>query len=211
MVQKPPGVLTHRSELANDDDVMMTRVRDALGAWVFPVHRLDRQTSGALVFARTEEAARRLREAFDEGRVEKTYLAVVRGVFPDEILVDHPVPKREGGPRVPAVTWFARRETGALPGHPGASWSLVEARPRTGRFHQIRRHAAHLRHPLAVDAAYGTGWFNRAVRALGLSRLALHATRIVIPDLGWPDAPASVVDAPTFEDWDATLARLREG
>src|SRR6187200_575112 len=96
VVNKPSGLLVHRG-WANDDDVAMFRVRDALGAYVYPVHRLDRGTSGALVFARTKEAARTLALAFEEGRVHKEYLALVRGVAPEEGVVDSPVPKSEDG------------------------------------------------------------------------------------------------------------------
>lgn len=207
VVDKLAGLMTHRSELAPDDDVMMTRVRDALGAWVFPVHRLDRQTSGAMVFALTEDAARALRAAFDDGLVAKTYVAIVRGTFPPSVEVDYAIPKREGGDRVPAQTSFARLETGNVPGHEGATWSLVEARPKTGRYHQVRRHAAHLRHPLALDSNYGTGWFNRAVRAHGLARLALHAASIGLPAIG--AEPARVVTAAMPADLVGTLERLR--
>lgn len=204
VVDKPAGILTHRSELAGDDDVMMTRVRDAVGAWVYPVHRLDRQTSGAMVFALSEDAARTLRAAFDEGRVEKRYVAFVRGTFPETADVDYAIPKREGGARVPAQTSFRRLDTGALPGHEGATWSFVEARPKTGRFHQVRRHLAHLRYPIACDTNYGTGWFNRAFRELGLARLALHASSIALP-LG---EGMRVVEAPLAADLVATFTAI---
>ncbi|CAN5759476.1 tRNA pseudouridine(65) synthase TruC [soil metagenome] len=205
VVDKPAGVLTHRSELAGDDDVMMTRVRDAIGAWVWPVHRLDRQTSGVLVFALSEASANELATAFAAGTIDKTYLAIVRGSFPEAADVDHPIPKREDGPKVAAQTSFRRIEIGALHGHEGATWSLVEARPKTGRFHQVRRHVAHLRHPIACDSNYGTGWFNRAVRALGMSRLALHAAALTLPT----SAGVLTVRAPLQADLTTTLDRLR--
>lgn len=205
VVDKPAGLLTHRSGLAADDDVLMTRVRDAIGAWVWPVHRLDRQTSGVVAFALSEDAARALRAAFDEGRVAKRYVALVRGTFPDAVDVDYAIPKREGGARVPAQTSFRRLETGALSVREGATWSLVEARPKTGRYHQVRRHLAHLRHPIACDSNYGTGWFNRAARALGLSRLALHAAEIELPTA----TGLLRVAAPLARDLDAALVTCR--
>jgi len=173
VVDKPAGLLCHRSELAPDRDVVMIRVRDAIGAYVYPVHRLDRGTSGALLFALSPEVAAVLRVAFDEARVEKTYLAIARGHVPEHVVVDYAIPKAEDSKeRVPAVTELRRLGV-------GEHVSLVECRPRTGRYHQIRRHLAHLRHPLAVDSNYGTGWFNRDVRArTGLERLALHASEI---------------------------------
>lgn len=176
VVDKPAGLLCHRTELAPDRDVVMIRVRDALGAFVYPVHRLDRGTSGALLFALSSEIAATLRVAFDEARVEKAYLAIARGHVPEAIVVDYAIPKAEDSKeRVPAVTELRRLGV-------GEHVSLVSCRPRTGRYHQIRRHLAHLRHPLALDSNYGTGWFNRDVRArTGLGRLALHAESIAFP------------------------------
>ena len=175
VISKPPGLLSCPGELARDRDTALFRVRDLLGARVWPLHRLDRPTSGVLAFARTAEAASRLGAAFAAGAVDKVYLALVRGVPPEHALVDHPVPSGEGAPRVPATTELRRLWA-------GDHCALVEARPRTGRFHQIRRHCKHLGHPIAGDTNYGTGWFNRALRdRVGLSRLALHALSLTLP------------------------------
>lgn len=175
VVDKPAGLLTHRSELSPDRDVAMTRARDAIGAHVFPLHRLDRGTSGALSFALSREAARSFSAAFERGEVKKRYLALARGEPPEHALVDYAIPKGEGKERVPAVTELRRL-------HAGGWFSVVEAHPTTGRFHQIRRHLAHLRHPIANDSNYGTGWFNRKMRAeAGLGRLALHAAELTLP------------------------------
>jgi len=137
VVNKPSGLLVHRG-WANDDDVAMFRVRDALGAHVYPVHRLDRGTSGALVFARTREAAATLSLAFESGLVDKRYLALVRGSPAASGTIDHPIPKGERGPRVPAVTHFSLVARSSVD-----RCSLVLARPETGRGHQIRRHLRH--------------------------------------------------------------------
>ena len=123
--------------------VAVVAARRLLGARVFPPHRLDRGTSGALALALSSEVARALHEAFEEGRVTKRYLALVRGVPPEEGVIDHPVPRSEGGERVPAVTAYRRL-------HVFERYSLVEAVPRTGRFHQIRRHLDMIGH---FDAA----------------------------------------------------------
>lgn len=176
---KPSGLLVHRGW--GDDAVTATDLaRDALGELVSPVHRLDRGTSGVLLFARSGELAARLAEAFEQGQVEKVYLALVRGAAPDEGVVDHPIPRREGGPRVPAASAFRtlHRAVGAAP----RTVSLVEVRPRTGRLHQVRRHMKHAGHPLIGDANYGKGALNRAfAEAVGLSRLALHAASLAFP------------------------------
>ncbi len=169
VVNKPAGLLTHRSHLAPDTDVAMMRARDTIGAHVWPLHRLDRGTSGALAFGLDEDAAREWQRQIEAATIHKVYVALVRGVAPEAIVVDHPVPRSEGGERVPALTAFKRLWA-------GEHVSLMEARPTTGRFHQIRRHLSHLRHPIACDSNYGTGWFNRKIRATTpLARLGLHA------------------------------------
>ncbi|MDR0965659.1 MAG: pseudouridylate synthase [Myxococcales bacterium] len=175
LVNKPSGLLVHRG-LGQDRVVAMSLVRDALGRHVFPVHRLDRGTSGVLCFALSSEMAAALQRSFTEGGVHKRYLALVRGVPPDQALIDHPVPKCEGGERVSALTEMRRLATARFA---IGDFSLVEAMPKTGRFHQIRRHLKHLGHPLVGDVNYGRGEINRFFRAeFGLNRLALHAASI---------------------------------
>ena len=176
--------------------------REALGADASPAHRLDRATSGVLLFARSSRVAALLSATFEEGAVEKVYLALVRGSPPDEGTIDHPIPRREDGPRVPAVTTFrtlfrvastavddpaaSSVTSGSAPAADVASVlrraSLVEARPRTGRLHQVRRHMKHVSHPLIGDANYGKGAINRTfAEAIGLRRLALHAISLRLP------------------------------
>lgn len=180
----------------------MEAVRDAIGQPVFPLHRLDRGTSGVLAFALSSEVAGALGACFAAGAVEKRYVAIARGVVPERVVVDHPIPRGEGKERVPAVTEIAR-----LFGPEGAKTSLVLASPRTGRFHQVRRHLSHLRHPIAGDTNYGTGWFNRWMRAeIGLARLALHAFSLALP---LPDRSGTlIVHAPLGADLVAACARL---
>jgi tRNA pseudouridine65 synthase len=202
VADKPSGLLVHRG-WDNDDDVALFRVRDALGgAHVYPIHRLDRGTSGALLFARTREAAAALSRSFEEGRVEKRYLALVRGTAPEEGLIDYPIPRSEDGPRVPARTRFVR-----LGRSPVDRCSLVLATPETGRLHQIRRHLRHIDHPLVGDVTYGSGAINRHYRATyDLHRLALHAAHLAFEH---PRTGARVeVDAPVPHDLAAALARL---
>jgi len=175
-VDKPAGLAVHRG-WAREHDVALLRLRDQIGARVFPVHRLDRATSGVLLFALSAEMAGRVCASFVAGEVEKTYLALVRGVPPEEILVDHPLPPGEDthAPRVPAQTMIVRREV-------FGRYSLVEARPLTGRLHQVRRHLKHISCPLIGDVNYGKGEHNRLFRErYGLHRLFLHATRLRLP------------------------------
>jgi tRNA pseudouridine65 synthase len=173
VANKPSGLLVHRG-WDNDDDVALFRVRDAIGEYMYPVHRLDRGASGALVFARTREAAAALSRAFEHGRVEKRYIALVRGTPPDSGVVDHAIPKKDGGPRVPALTRFRLLATSSVD-----RCSLVLAMPKTGRLHQIRRHLRHINHPLVGDVTHGSGEVNRRFRAhYNLWRLGLHAQHI---------------------------------
>jgi tRNA pseudouridine65 synthase len=202
VLAKPSGLLVHRgwAGWGEDEEVAVTRARERLGAFVYPVHRLDRGASGALAFALSAEVAALLHAAFEDGRVHKRYLAAVRGTAPASVLVDHAIPRREGGPRVPAVT-----EVRLLAAAGGLS--LVEAVPRTGRLHQVRRHLKHLGHPVLGDANYGKGALNRRLRdEVGLARLALHAAGL---HFAHPTTGALVdVAAPLPDDLEGPLARL---
>ena len=174
VIAKPSGVAVHAG-WTREGPLAVQLARELTGAFVYPVHRLDRGASGALAFALDQEAARLLHQAFQDGAVEKRYLALVRGVPPEHGRIDHPIPRREGGPRVDAVTEYTRLAV-------FERFSLVEARPLTGRLHQIRRHLKHLGHPLIGDVNYGRGELNRLFRQrFGLHRLALHAFQLVLP------------------------------
>lgn len=201
VASKPSGLLVHRG-WDNDEDVALFRVRDAIGAWVYPVHRLDRGTSGALLFARSSEGAGVLGRAIEQGQIAKRYLALVRGEPPAEGVIDHPIPGSEGGARVPAVTHYRK-----LGRSPIERCSLVEAEPKTGRLHQIRRHLRHLNHPLVGDVNYGSGEVNRHFRSIyGLHRLALHASYLAFPH---PATGERIeVSAPLDPELRAVLARL---
>jgi tRNA pseudouridine65 synthase len=202
VVDKPAGLAVHRG-WAPERDVAMVRVRDALGLRVYPVHRLDRGTSGVLVLALSPEAAAAMAESFAKGLVHKCYLALVRGVPAESSVIDHPLPPGEdrAAARVPARTAISRREV-------FGRYSLVEARPETGRLHQVRRHLKHIACPIIGDVNYGKGEHNRLFRErFGLHRMFLHALSVTFPH------PASggpvAVCAPLPEELASVLARLR--
>lgn len=176
---KPSGLLVHRG-WGDADLVAVDIARETIGARVFPVHRLDRATSGVLLFALTSEDARALHEQMEHHdertmqRAKKRYLALVRGVPPEAGEIDHPIPRREGGPRVPAKTTYKRI-------HVFERYAIVEAFPETGRLHQVRRHMKHISHPLIGDVNYGKGEHNRLFRErFGLCRLALHCASMEV-------------------------------
>lgn len=204
VVDKPSGLSVHRGWDASRD-TLMHRVRDALGRWVYPVHRLDRATSGVVVLALDPETASVIGASFAAGTVEKEYLALVRGALDAPGTIDHPISAREGGERVAATTSYApiaiARER----------YTLVRAWPRTGRQHQIRRHMKHISRPLLGDTTYGDGRENRKMRQeLGLHRLALHASRLAFPD---PEDREAIVEvrAPLPDDLRGPLERLGLG
>jgi tRNA pseudouridine65 synthase len=179
VVDKPSGMIVHRG-WANDERDLLRVTRDALGRYVYPLHRLDRGASGAVLFALNEEAARTLNRSFADASIGKRYLALTRGHPPEHGLIDHPIPRAPGEERVPAQTEYFR--LGSF-----ERYALVMALPKTGRLHQIRRHLKHISCPLIGDVRYGKGEHNRLFREqYSLDRLALHAAglRFAHPSTG---------------------------
>ncbi|MGE5184638.1 MAG: pseudouridine synthase [Acidobacteriota bacterium] len=193
-VDKPSGVATHRG-WADDDDPLLQQVRDTVGTYVHPIHRLDRGASGVALFALDRDAARALSDAWPQA--DKRYLAITRGHPPEHLVIDHPIPRAPGEDRVPAVTEVWRRDT-------FGRYALVEARPHTGRLHQIRRHLKHVSCPLIGDVRYGKGEHNRIFRErFALHRLALHCTSLRVPH---PDGGTLAIDCPLPADMADAIA-----
>jgi tRNA pseudouridine65 synthase len=177
IVDKPSGLAAHRGYSSEHGDYLLTRARDSVGQHVFLAHRLDRATSGAVALTFRPELAAALQVSFEAGAVYKRYLALVRGHLKQSCLVDYPIARRDGkdAPKVNAQTRF-------VPLVELERYTLVEAEPITGRYHQIRRHLKHLRHPIVGDTTYGDGKQNRIVRErFGLLRLFLHASKLSLP------------------------------
>jgi len=207
-VHKPPGLLVHRTGLdAHETRFALQLLRDQIGAAVYPVHRLDKATSGVLLFALSPDIAARCRAAFEAGQVAKRYLAIVRG-HPDERgTVDHPLDREDhagatASLRLPAVTDYRRLAMVELPvavdRYPTSRYALVELVPRTGRRHQLRRHMKHIAHPIIGDTTHGHGPHNRMFRErFGCHRLLLVAVgmRLDHPVTGRPLAIKTRVDA----------------
>ena len=193
-IHKPSGLLVHRSELDRHETRFAVQLlRDQLGRHVYPAHRLDRGTSGVLVFALDKDTARALGGQFERQEVIKTYLAVVRGHPPEAGRIDHALSRRRDdaewvGERStdeaqPAVTDFRRLATCELPHqvdrYPTSRYALVELTPHTGRRHQIRRHLKHIAHPIIGDATFGKGRHNRLFQQLfGCHRMLLACVRM---------------------------------
>lgn len=170
---KPSGWAVHPG-WAPKERSMLGPLRDQVGRYLYPAHRLDRGTSGAVLFSFDKVTARSMAERFAKQQVHKRYLALVRGhPSTSEGFVDHAIPRSKGGPRVAAQT--AWRCLHKLDSEPRES-SLIATAPLTGRMHQIRKHLAHLNHPIIGDSAHGRPRLNQAFRKrYALKRLALHA------------------------------------
>ena len=149
-VNKPSGQLVHPAEVpAEDDEVTMKLLRDQIGQRVHVIHRLDRPTSGVLLFATDRDVARSLHQSFEKHEIDKIYLAVVSGYPKQESWnCSEPIRKEEESAERAAETEFLVLE------NLEHSLSLIEARPKTGRFHQIRRHLLHAGHPIVGDYRY---------------------------------------------------------
>ncbi|MEM9458923.1 MAG: pseudouridine synthase [Myxococcota bacterium] len=184
-IAKPPGLAVHRSEQVHDRAPALQRVRDQIGRWVYPVHRLDRATSGVLLFALDPETASRVGQRLAAREVTKRYVAITRGFTPSHAEIDRALRETPDGPAQPARTHLRRLATVELPIPIGryttARYSLVELCPQSGRSHQLRKHMAHLRHPIVGDVRHGDGRHNRLFREhFGIRRLLLHAQQLTL-------------------------------
>lgn len=193
-INKPSGLLVHRSEIdRHETRFAMQLLRDQIGQHVFPVHRLDKPTSGVLLFALSAEIAALMGPIFAEHNAKKTYLAIVRGIAPEILHIDYALTEeqdkytdkkaRAAEPK-PAVTDIERLAEITLPfgadKYPESRYSLVKCLPRTGRKHQIRRHLKHISHPIIGDAKHGKGNHNRFFQQeFSAHRLLLAATELV--------------------------------
>lgn len=182
-INKPHGLLVHRSAIARDASAFALQLlRDQLGKTVYPAHRLDRKTGGILLFSLNKETDQYLQKSFQERQVDKKYLAVLRGFAPAEGLIDYPL-KRDDGVVQEAQTSFrllAQSELAVPFGKfPTARYSLVEANPITGRMHQLRRHFAHIFHPIIGDRPHGCNKQNKFWKeAYQMDTMLLHASEL---------------------------------
>ncbi|HEX9802605.1 MAG TPA: pseudouridine synthase [Gammaproteobacteria bacterium] len=183
-VDKPAGLQVHRSWISEEREAfLLQRLRDQIGQRVYTIHRLDRPTSGVILFALSSEAARAMCGVFENREVEKGYLAIVRGYTDDEGRIDYPLQEEPHKPAQQAVTDYRTLARVELPIPVGryntARYSLVEVKPLTGRSRQIRKHFHHIFHPLIGDTSHGEGRHNRLFREhFQVERLLLHAHRL---------------------------------
>jgi tRNA pseudouridine65 synthase len=195
-INKPSGLLVHRSMLdKHETQFAVQLLRDQIGQHVFPVHRLDRPTSGVLVFALSADIARKLGEQFATQVIEKTYLAIIRGHIMDEGEIDYALKEKldkiadkmtkQDKLAQEAITLFNRLDKFELPfavsKYASARYSLVQLSPKTGRKHQLRRHLAHINHPIVGDTAHGDGKHNTFIRQqFNFNQLALTCKSMLL-------------------------------
>ncbi|GAB3692231.1 tRNA pseudouridine(65) synthase TruC [Spirosoma flavus] len=183
-INKPHGLLVHRSPMAADaSEFAVQLLRDQLGQRVYPVHRLDRKTGGVLLFALNEAMNSAMQTLFAQGGVQKTYVAIVRGFTPDTLTIDYPLRKDDSNVVQEAVTFLKtlRRTEIPLPfgKHATSRYSLVELNPVMGRMHQLRKHMAHVLHPIIGDRPHGCNKQNKLFKEhFEMNTMLLHALRI---------------------------------
>ena len=183
-IQKPCRILVHRTAISEDKVFVLQLLRKQLGQKIYPVHRLDRATSGVLIFGKNQEAASLLGQQMQQHLVLKTYIAIVRGYVEDQATIDYPLAPEPHLPKQAAITHYKKLGQVEMPfsvgRYPQSRYSLVEITLETGRRHQIRRHFAHLRHPVINDRRHGDVKHNKYFeQTLGIERLLLHAQKMV--------------------------------
>lgn len=179
-VNKPYGWLTHKSKIAIDaKQIVLQTLRDQLNKKVYPIHRLDRKTSGVLLFGLEPKIHRAVSGLFMSGEISKTYYAIVRGYTEDSGIIDYPL-KNEAGKEQSAETHYSTLQKTEIPVPLGkfetSRYSLVELKPLTGRMHQLRRHMSHIFHPIIGDRPHGCSKQNRLFKSkFDFSEMLLHA------------------------------------
>ena len=193
-INKPAGLLVHRSMIDKyETEFALQQMRDQIGQHVYPVHRLDKPTSGVLLFGLNSDIARKLTEQFTQRAVTKNYLAIVRGYTPEQETIDYALKEEkdkmtdtgvaDDKAAQSAVTHYTRLQTTELAfpvgRYPTARYSLISLQPETGRKHQLRRHMKHIFHPIVGDTTHGDGKHNQLFRdKFDCSRLLLHSNAL---------------------------------
>ena len=180
-INKPCGLLVHRTRIAEEQThFALQLLRNQIGQRVYPIHRLDRPTSGVLIFGLNKEAASSFQEQIKAHTIQKKYWTIVRGYTEEKGVIEYDLKKDGDGVLQKAITHYQRLATTELnipvSRYPTARYSLVEVYPQTGRMHQIRRHFAHLRHYIVGDKTHGERHHNRMFKEqLNCPLMLLHA------------------------------------
>ena len=212
-INKPNGLLVHRTRMAEENKTFALQLlRDQLGKRVYPLHRLDRPTSGVLLFGLSKESAQLLMPSFEERQVEKTYLAIVRGFVKEQETIEYALKEEKYKEPQYALTTYKRIADIELPIPVGryqtARYSLVEAKPYTGRMHQIRKHFAHISHYIVGDKKHGDWRHNKMfAENLDTPYLLLHAYSLLFKH---PDTNQMMhIEAPIPDHFNKLIAKFR--
>jgi len=199
----------HRSRIARDVKVFALQLlRDQIGAMVFPAHRLDRKTSGVLLFAKSRLLNNELQALFREQKFHKYYVAIVRGFIPEKGIIDYPLRVDDKVQEAQTAYQLLKQYEIDLPfGKFNSSrYSLVGLRPQTGRFHQLRKHMAHLRHPIIGDRPHGCNKQNRLWKdQFEMTTMMLHAKRL---EFDWIDGTKVRIEADYSSEFKRSLKIL---
>jgi tRNA pseudouridine65 synthase len=182
-INKPHDLLVHRSNIAADTEIFALQLlRDQVGQKVYPVHRIDRKTGGVLLFALNKAVEIEMQKQFAGNLVSKKYLTILRGHTPDNGEIDYPL-RKENGTLQDAFTAYQTLKRAELDvpfgKHPTSRYSLVEATPKTGRMHQLRKHFAHIFHPIIGDRTHGCNKQNKLFKEKWeMTTMLLHASQL---------------------------------
>jgi tRNA pseudouridine65 synthase len=182
-INKPHDLLVHRSNIAADAEVFALQLlRDQVGQKVYPAHRIDRKTGGVLLFAFDKAVEIEMQKKFMDNRVSKKYLSILRGYMPDTGEIDYAL-RKENGTLQQALTTFQTLKRAELEvpfgKHATSRYSLVEATPKTGRMHQLRKHFAHIFHPIIGDRTHGCNKQNKLFKEKWeMTTMLLHASQL---------------------------------
>jgi len=204
-INKPAGTLVHRSAIDfHEQHNALEQLQKQINKTAYPLHRLDKPTSGVLLFALNKETAARIALQFQNHEIAKEYIAVVRGHSPEYGSIDNPVRDKDAPhkPRKQAYTAYTTLAKLTLPikvdRYPETRYSKIRVQPRTGRRHQIRQHMKHISHPLIGDTSYGKTVHNKFFKQyFKCTRLLLHAQKLVLTH---PDSAQSISLTADFDE-----------
>ncbi len=185
-INKPAGIMVHKTSITEDKVFLLQLLRDQIKQRVYPIHRLDRGTSGVLLFGKNSTEAARVQKLMEEAKFEKKYLAIIRGFVDVSGTIDYPLKSGRKDKMQEAISHYKRLDQQSLDfavnRYPTSRYSLVEISPETGRFHQIRRHFAHIRHPIIGDKKHGDCKHNKYFETkMGFKNMCLHAVQTRFP------------------------------
>ena len=179
-VNKPAGLLVHRSSIAKDaTEFALQKTRDFVGKEVHPIHRLDRKTSGVLLFTFDKNTLHSMQNLFNEGKVRKEYHAIVRGFTDDSGKIDYALVNDKGLTQSARTIYTTHKKweiTKSFGRYKTSRYAYVHVFPETGRMHQIRKHFAHIFQPIIGDRPHGCNKQNRFFkREFNLMEMLLQA------------------------------------